>query len=336
MSKILDEFSSLIQGRFRYRARGFDNINCPACNDKRGRGGFARTDSGGFRYSCYNGGCPYNIQPTGWEPGNGLVGRTRALFELLGGSIKNIPISELRRAGNRNILDGRGNVIGRKTDEEMEVATSFPSVDPPRGSMLLEDAALEDDRAQAALDYLNHRSPLYIESDHPFLWSPEHPDHVILPFIHYKDQIVGYLGRHVNKSAGAGRFIQKVPPDYMFNQHLLSQGQGRYVIVTESPMEAVLLRGVGVRENRLTQKQINLLNNCGRTPILVPDQISDESKAFLATAKDNDWFVSAPDFGGKDAGVGIQKRGLLWTLEQIMSEKTKDYGKTKFRMKKKD
>lgn len=327
MSKIFDEFQSLIQSRTRYSARGFNNINCPACGDKRARGGFARTETGGFRYFCYNGGCTYN-HPTGWEPGNGLSGRVRDLFELLGGSVRNIPISELRKAGTTK--------MGRKTDPDKEVATSFKEMDLPKGSMLLEDAAEEYEKAFAALNYLNSRSPLYMESNHPFVWSTEHPDYVIIPFVHYRDRIVGYMGRNIHKKSGSGRFIQKAQSDYMFNQHLLSRDAGRYIIVTESPMEAILLQGVGVRENRLTKKQINLLNSSGRIPILVPDQLSDESKPFLDAAKENDWYVSVPDFGGKDAGVSIQNRGLLWTVEQIMSEKTKDYGKTKFRMRKKD
>lgn len=326
MSKILEEFQSLILSRTKYKARGFDNINCPSCGDTRARGGFAKTETGGFRYFCYNGGCSFN-NPTGWEPGNGLGGRVRELFELLGGSVRNIPISELRKAAALG---------GRRQNEEDEVAMSFSERDLPKGSMLLEDAAEENEKALEVLNYLNVRSPLFMETNHPFVWSPEHPDYVIIPFVHYRDKIVGYMGRNIHKKSGAGRFIQQAPSDYMFNQHLLSQDAGKYIIVTESPMEAILLQGVGVRENRLTKKQINLLNSCGRIPILVPDQLADESKPFLDAAKENDWYVSVPDFGGKDAGVSIQNRGLLWTVEQIMSERTKDYGKTKFRMKKKD
>lgn len=326
MSKIFDEFQALIQSRTKYVARGFNNINCPACGDKRARGGFAKTETGGFRYFCYNGGCTYNSNPTGWEPGNGLNGRVRDLFEMLGGSIRDIPISELRRAGN-NRLGGRSN--------DNEVATRFSEIPLPKDSLLLEEAAEEYEKAFAVLNYLNGRSPMYMETGYPFVWTPEYADYVILPFIHYNQKVVGYMGRNIHKKSGSGRFIQKAPSDYMFNQHLLSQDSGSYIIVTESPMEALLLQGVGVRENRLTRKQINLLKSSGRIPILVPDQYADESKPFLDAAKENDWFVSVPDFGGKDAGVSIQNKGLLWTAEQIMSEKTKDYGKTKFRMRKK-
>lgn len=322
MAKIYDEFHSLVSGRPNSKARGFTNINCPACGDKRRRGGFAPTATGGFRYFCFNGGCTYNIQPTGWEPGNGLTGRVRNLFELLGGNIQRIPFKERFRQ-NTKITDKNGNVVGH--EKKLTVATQFPEVELPIDTDFLADAIDYDERALPVLEYVEKRSPLFLETDYPLLWTPKYPKYLLLPYMHFGEKVVGYMGRHITNTSGKDRFIQRAPRDYLFGQHRLSTESGKYVFVMESPLDSILFRGVATRDNRLTEKQINLLNMSGRTPVLIPDQNSKiEAEPYLKAARENGWYVSIPDWNFKDPGEAIQKNGLLWTIEEVTSAMTKN------------
>jgi hypothetical protein len=329
MSKLLDEFVNLIQSRPNYAARGFININCPACGDKRKRGGFAVTGTGGFRYSCYNGGCDYNTRPTGWEEGNGLGGRVKQLFEMLGGDVRRLPAKDLLRKG-KAVYDKSGAMVGR--EKRLEIASRFPPVVLPKGSVLLEEAAETNADAEEVLGYLFERSPLYLNDEFPFLWTPRYPQHLIIPFMHFDGKVVGYLGRHINKADGADRFIQRAPADYMFNQHLLSGGENKYTFVMESPMDAILLRGVATRSNRITERQINLLKVSNKEPILIPDQMGDESISYYQTAKEHGWKIAVPEWPFKDAGEAIQKMGLLSTIETLTTSMTTNYMQVRGRL----
>jgi len=323
MSRFRDEMINLIQSRPNYSARGFINIDCPACGDKRKRGGFAPTDSGGWRYSCYNGGCVYNTRPTGWEEGNGVSGRVRQLFDMLGGDISRIPAIDRLRT-EKPITDKSGKVLGYT--KRLPIAGKFPEVRLPKDSYLLEEAVDDSDDAVEVMAYLYDRSPLYLENDFPFLWTPKYPSHLIIPFIHF-NKVVGYLGRNVRKNSGSDRFIQRAPPDYMFNQHFLTQGESRHIFVMESPMEAILLQGVGVRSNRLTEKQVNLLKVSNKIPILIPDQQGEESSQFYHIGREHGWEMAVPDWPYKDSGEAIEKIGLLSTIKILTSSSSKNYMK---------
>lgn len=326
MSVILDEFSALIHGRKHTKSREWTNINCPACGDTRwpGRGGFYTTETGGFRYSCFNGGCPYNTKPTGWEPGNGLVGRVKELFELLGGDIKRIPSSERLPKNSKN----------KKRTKNDSVVTTFPDASLPPNTMMLEDVYQVDDRAERVMAYLFDRSPVFIDIDFPFMWSSKYPNYLIVPYIHYDDQIVGYMGRNIDKEDGGGRFIQRAPRDYMFNQYQLTKGTGKYVYVMESPLDAVLFDGLGTRDNRLSQRQINLLNKTSRQPVLIPDLKDGEWGPYLKAAKENNWLVSVPEWKYKDPGEAVHDLGLLNTIDMVTSSMTKNYTKLEFMIRK--
>lgn len=76
---------------------GWHVFDCPACNDKKSRGSFMTTPSGGWRYKCFKASCDY-VGPektTGWEPAEsddkGVGDRARRLFELLGGNADDLP-----------------------------------------------------------------------------------------------------------------------------------------------------------------------------------------------------------------------------------------------------
>lgn len=335
--EILAKFKEIIPPKRKFSPTGWTNFNCPACNDSRGRGGFNFTDSGGFRYFCFNGGCEYNINPTGWEPGEGVGGRPRRLFELLGGTITDLPLRAiLKNHSTTYTADGKIKEAG----EELEVEYRFPKKDFPEGTIGLVDAARYEQPAKKVLNHLYDRIG-DLAFQFPFVWCPDRVYYYMIPFIHYKT-VVGYLGRHIYVNKGPKRFFGSAPPNYMFNQHLISTHQSKYLFVVESPLDAISLDCVASRGSHLSQKQINLLKVSGKDIVLIPDRENEESKKFIEIAEENKWFLSIPDSNDwgdrtiKDVSDSVSHSGLLYTIEVLMKSTTRNYIKAKTAMTLKD
>ena len=328
--EILDEIRSVIPANRRTSGSGeWINFCCPACGDKRYRGGISFTATGGFRYYCFNGGCEYNIRPTGWEPGNGFGGRPRRLFEDLGGNTRNIPLAELMRWSATKF----GENGTAEKGEELEVVHTFPEMELPEGSQPLMDVYQQDRAANQVMQFAVSRMGSLV-TERQLYWSSKHPFHLIIPYFHYRDKIVGYLGRSISHNSGRRRFIQRAPSDYMYNQHLLATYSARYLFVVESPMDAMLLGCLAARNDRLTEKQVNLLKVSGKDIVMVPDQKRGEWEGFIEHATDNNWYIAVPDWGGRhnpgplratDIGGSVQTKGLLFTIKCLMQSTTRNY-----------
>jgi CDP-glycerol glycerophosphotransferase (TagB/SpsB family) len=116
------------------------------------------------------------------------------------------------------------------------------------------------------------------------------------------------------------------PPQYMVGQEKIFDDDAKYLIVVESPLDAMLLRGVGVRANVLTKSQVKLLKMSRRTIVMVPDYNREEAAGFINVARENGWYLSAPfskDLRFKDIGDVIKYGGVLFSIQKILSSKTK-------------
>lgn len=335
MTDILDEIRLVIPGNRRNSPSGWINFCCPACNDRRFRGGFLFTPSGGFRYYCFNGGCDFNLRPTGWEPEEGFGGRPRKLFEMLGGDIRKIPLKDIMR-GNTKRYNKAGEVEGE--EKEVDVTWQFPTVEMPENSSLLIDVAQSDPAANKVMQYAAKERRLgHMVKELPLMWSPAQPYYLLIPYLHYQDKIVGYLGRHIYRKSGPKRFIQKAPKDYVFNQHLISTYDARYLFVVESPLDALILGCLAVRNDRMTEKQINLLKVSGKEIVLIPDRKEGEWEGFFQAAEENNWFVSVPRWSNayervhrsSDIAECAQRNGRLYTIETIMQAATRNLHKAR-------
>jgi len=327
MTDILDEIRSIIPADRQHSATGWTNIHCPSCDDSRvrgRRGGFKFTETGGFRYYCFNAGCDYNSQAVGWEPGNGFGGRPRRFFEDMGGDLRKIPRKDLM-SWNRKRYTNTGDEAGE--EKEIVVAYSFSEIALPTKTQLLRDAAIDGEkRAREVADYVIGRTRSLIDR-FPFMWSPMHPYHFIIPFEHYRGKIVGYVGRSVRPNAKK-RFIGKSPQDYVFNQHLLATHNAKYLFVVESPLDAISLQCVATRNARLTEKQVNLIKVSGKTPVFIPDLKSGEAHSFFEIAEKNNWYLSIPNWersGSTDITDSVKKCGLLYTIDAVMRGTTRNY-----------
>lgn len=340
MTDILEEFRAAIPANRRVGPGGWLNFNCPSCGDRKSRGGVAFTPTGGWRYYCFNGGCEFNSQPAGWEPENGFGGRARKLFELIGGDVRRIPLAD-RMKWSTTKFSADGSITEK--GKNLEVVHTFPEEALPEGSMLLRDIYLDYTSANKVMTYAHGRLGRHFCDTFPLYWTEKHPYYVIMPYFHYKDKIVGYLGRHIYHTKGPKRFIQRAPSDYLFNQHLLTTYSARYLFVVESPMDAALLGCVAARNDRLTEKQINLLKVSGKDIVMVPDFKAGEYSEFLRQAEDNGWFIANPEWTGKanpailkttDIGRSIVKDGLLFTIQLMMQGTTRNYTRAKVELAK--
>jgi len=251
----------------------------------------------------------------------------------MGGDVRRIPLAERMRWSTTK-FSADGSITDK--GEELDVVHTFPEVELPNGSVLLVDIYESNTTAQKVMKYAHKRFGSDFCRTFPLYWTEEHPYFLIMPYFHYKDKIVGYLGRHIYHTHGAKRFIQRAPNDYLFNQHLLSTYSARYLFVVESPMDAALLGCVAARNDRLTERQINLLKVSGKDIVMVPDCKVGESSEFVRQAEDQKWFVSVPNWTGKanpaslkttDIGRSITKDGLLFTIELLMKRTTRNYVK---------
>lgn len=336
MNEVIDAFRRVIPIRHKRSGRGWIQFDCPACGDRRGRGGFLETPTGGFQYRCQNGGCEYE-RTTGWQPGSGFgfVGRARKIFHMLGGDISDIPEHYLDYHQKITLstdewiawMMSDPKPLSAQRDEEF--IRDFPEVALPSKTELLWDA--KSSNALEAQQYVLDRGIFYQE--YPFCWSPKYPKHVIIPFLHH-NKVVGWIGR---KFDGTKEFAHikspDWPTDYMLNQHQLFKYP--IVLVQEGTFDAIALKSLCTFGNTLSKRQINLLKSAHRTICLLPDYHKEEWRNYWQVAKENHWCLAAPEWPGddgyssvdhiKDAGDSIRRNGLLYTLETVMESMTTDY-----------
>lgn len=331
MTSILEEIRAVVPSGAKLSGTGWLNFNCPACGDRRERGGVLFTPTGGFRYRCFNGGCEFE-RPTGYEPDSGFGGRPRKVFEALGGDVRRIPMDQLLKWQNQK-FNHKGEAVG--TTKDLEVVFKFPTMELPEGSQLLYTAAKTNRTANKVFRVLAKKDPANVDK-FPYMWAQgKYSYYYLIPFFHYHGQIVGYVGRHVYAETGEKRFIGASPTDYLFNQHIISSYRAKYLIVVESPMDAIALGSLAARGSRLTEKQVNLLKVSGKEIVLLPDIKGSEWKWFLETASENNWLIACPEFSHSISDVmrSVARNGLLLTTEIVMhSIMDPDVAEKKIRM----
>lgn len=298
---------------------GWYSFNAVCCThngetaDTRGRAGMHLTSDGGVVYSCFN--CRYSAS---WKPGILLSKRMKDLLSWM-----NFSIEEIRQI-NFMAWKTKKNVI---IDNEHNIYTtlSFDEISLPdnteKFSTLLNNNC-DDENFIKVANYVCDRGMEFIE-EYDFMWSNtrknEMNKRVIIPF-YWENKIVGYTARSIEKSKY--RYYTEVHPDYIFNTEIIKD-EHEYIIVTEGPFDAIAANGVATLGDKITQNQINWLNQQGKNIIILPDRIKNGGK-LLQTALEQNWFVSFPkwDKGVKDAADALKKYGKLYTLWSIMKNIT--------------
>lgn len=303
-------------------SKGWYTFCCPLCGDTRGRGALIQTPTNGLRYTCRNGGCTFNTQPGGWEPGSYLSKRLRDLYTRLGGHLTDLSIDVL--LAQRSFF---------KNEAGLEVSEDAPIRFFPEKIFTFEVIDLFDEHDHpdfnSAKKYVLERwSHL---KDYIYGWSPAYPKMFILPYIHH-NKMVGWMMRTFE---GKRKYIRQSPVDYLFNQHIFDRNMSESsLILVEGEMDALSVNGVACCGTTLGKKQELLLKECSNDIVVLPDFAKDGLN-LIEIARRNDWFVSTPDWdlNVKDASEAVNRYGELYTISSIYGSKHKNYLKAEMRAK---
>jgi len=312
MSLIIDTVNLHLPSKRKATPSGWISFNAVCCQhngqgiDKRQRGGILVNE--GFSYHCFN--CGFKAS---WQPGRRISKNSKKLLRWLNVSddlITKCSIEALRIEEDSN-YQSKNNVIPSFIDK------ALPLNSEPVYSFL--DEIPED--ILPILEYLNSRN-LYLD-DYPWHWCPEpgFNNRLIIPF-YYKEKIVGYTARLTRN--GKPKYISEQQPGYVFNldrQH----NQRKYVIVTEGPLDAISIDGVGLLGSEISAGQAILINQLQKEVILLPDK-DLAGKKLIEQALELGWSVSFPEWEDdiKDANDAVCKYGRLYTLYSIIKNKEKN------------
>ena len=152
-------------------------------------------------------------------------------------------------------------------------------------------------------------------------WSPSRAGNlnqrVIIPF-YYKGKFVGHTARAINNDIQP-KYLNSMQPGYVYNTGEQNKDR-KIVIVTEGPIDALKIGGVGILSNNINDAQADLVDSLGKDVIVVPDR--DESgQKIIDTAIEYGWSVAFPDWEDdvKDVSDAVDKYGKLYTLWSIIN-----------------
>lgn len=316
MNSIQSALVGVLPARRKQASKGWISFDAKCCThngesaDKRGRGGLLLTPEGGFSYHCFN--CQYKAS---WKPGYHLNYKTRNLLSWMGMPSEQIQVLvfEAMRDVDRSVV----------AEELKKKAASFTPKDLPAmaglADLVAAGADLEDENLARAVTYLTDRG--FTLDDYDWQWSPE-TEHglnrrVIIPYT-WQGQTIGYTARSTSPTSKL-KYFNQIDSDYVFNVDAQTP-ERQFVLVTEGPLDAIAVGGVGVLTNDISPAKADIIDSLGRQVIVVPDR--DRSGARLVElAIEWGWGVAFPDWQAdvKDAAAAYQRYGRLYTIRSILA-----------------
>jgi len=339
MSNIItDTFVRLFKSgrKTRVSSSGWTSGNAPCCvhrgqnPDKRGRGGVKLTEDGGISYNCFN--CAYTAS---YVPGRYLNYKFRKLLEWTGADsgdierlvIEAMRIKELTALHNTPIVPF--------------VLPDFPVAElPPESRSIWEmfDFAVlaNQDYPRPLVEVVNYIGARNIDfQNYNFYMSTSKiakmHQRVIVPF-YWGEKIVGYTAR-IMDDYSSPKYNTKSPPNYVFNMNR-QKPDGKFVIVSEGPFDAMSVDGVAVLGNGVSDIQAEIIDSLDREVIVVADEDS-AGKELIKYALEYGWTVSFPAWRetAKDINEAVTLYGKLYVLKAILAGKESNPLKIKLRAK---
>jgi len=303
---IVDIIYSYLPSKRKHTPSGWTKFNAVCCShngntlDTRARGGMIKNGEG-VSYHCFN--CGYKAS---YIPGRHLTRKMRNLLSWMGAH--DDVISKLSMEALK--------VESDQAELEAVSLPLLPDRDLPKNCQLILDAASNNQGALAAAEYILDRG--FTLDSYPWMWSPEHPDRFIIPFM-FEGRTVGWTGRKITD--GKPKYLSEQTPGYVFN--LDQQSQDRpYVLVVEGPLDAISIDAVAILGADIMDKQAMLINRLGKRPVLIPDRDKDGLRS-VERAIELGWAVSMPQWesGIKDTNDAVKRHGKLAALYMIMAAK---------------
>lgn len=299
--------------------------NCNMCHvvgphrpDTKSRGGLKFTSTGGIGYNCFN--CRFT---TRWEPGQMVGKKLVELAQNYGATPDDIATMVLYA---KSLIDS--GVTAEQVSSHV-YAQVIPKPLPVNANTLSYWATQQN----VPLDFnwciqqIYERNPALLKL--PILWTPDKDNDLnkrfIVPYI-MNGKPVGYTARHCIKNV-PNRFVNSFPSNIIFNFDLLNNESVKNIYVFEAPIDALLMGGVAISSQKMSQYQLDILTrvrDSGKRVIIVPDHDSDGKKMAME-ALDNGFDISLPVFGKidgkviKDPEESVSKYGRLITKTIIVN-----------------
>ena len=323
------------------------SFNCPMCvtrnetPDKRMRGGIIN-DLNGIAISCFN--CGFK---TRWKMGDLLNKNIKYFMEQIG-----VPSIEIARLNHwslsiRNMI--QSNIENNNIDKSM-LLPSFSTCKLPEESRLITELIEEnfnDPDFLEVITYLFNRGEEIFDAT-TYYWSPikknEINRRIIIP-CYYGDSLVGWTARTIDSINP--KYFNRTQPDFLFNSSALDNPNRQIVILVEGIFDALAIDGVGLLGNKLNERQVSWINDCGKRIIVLPDR-DKAGNRLIDLALEYNWEVSFPrpmavvmrssqvwwESEIDDAADAVKHYGKLYTIKSIISAATDN--RMKIKMQRKD
>jgi hypothetical protein len=223
---------------------------------------------------------------------------------------------------NRMIFDAMKAESSENTATNAVDIKKFTKKELPEGALPLSewieaelDTAMENQLADI-VQYVINRGFDPLSSS--FLWTPAEgfSNRVIIPFT-FEGEVVGWTARKITD--GKPKYLSDQHPNYVFNIDAITRDQD-YVFVVEGPLDALAINGVALLHNDISAHQAALINQLGKTVIVVPDRDSSGIDV-IKKAIELDWAVAFPNWDDdvKDAADAVKKYGDLFVVTDLVN-----------------
>lgn len=297
-------------------ATGFHAVKCPCCNDYKVRAGwkFEGTEIG---YNCFN--CPATAR---YDSTDGKISKNlRKILHDFG--IVDSEIAQVIGSSFFNKVNAEQNV---SLAEIKKVNTFTPEVELPKGCRRLEpsDTKLIDYLASRKIEPTQY--PFYISSD------PRYNNRLIIPF-YRQGKIIYWQARHIDKNVQPRYLNCEVPKAaIIFNYDQLFQNYDLPLFIVEGVFDAISVDGVALIGSTLSEAKIELLKKTRRELIFVIDQdVNGKKLAEKIMELEMGSITFAPS--KLDINKSIVQNGKLWTIHELLKNKTVDKRQLKLKLK---
>lgn len=320
MSNVVQDFCLRVAPQAKMSPNGWLSCDCPACvhsgepsPDTKKRMGI-KLENDGVRYHCFR--CSYTA---GWKPGQSLSAKLKKLWGYFGASYQEI--SKI----NLEVLKLRNQAVTelKKEDEKLLTEVGLPT--NTKTIFELAEENCQDPMFIRAIEYINSRNPELINWFDNWSWSPDMPEHIIIPLM-YHNQCYGYTARltRPTKNASEPKYYLTNSSKFLLGAEHLEDEFRKKIILVEGPIDAICISGVAVMGNKITDKQMQYLRTTDKEIIVFPDR-DKGGQSLIDVALENDWAVSMPDLTGlpiKDAADLVNYFGRLFAIKLIIDNAT--------------
>ena len=284
-------------------SRGFHDVDCPMCNDRRQRGGF-KFDGDSTGYSCWN--CQVRFK---YEEGTGkLSGNAREILAAFG--ITRDDLTEIRSALFTKSVEKD---ITLETITTVKLTT--PEVAFPDRTRALLSAGHEEFQ-EPLLEYLINRKIDPLKTTFYYSLDPKLLRRVIIPF--WRDgKLIYWQARTIDDVKP--RFLNCVVAKdaVMYGYDQLHSYEVAPLFVTEGVFNAILVDGMALMGAVLNVAKIEILKRSKRRLIFVRDRDS-QGDSLSRQVLENGWEITTVDNRVNDINESVQKFGLPFTALSLL------------------